>query len=487
MRDSITFLLGDTPRTLRGFDPAMTVLQYLRGPERRCGTKEGCAEGDCGACTVVLGKPGETPGTMDYTPANACIMFLPALDGAQLLTVEDLHAHGSALHPVQQAMADHHASQCGFCTPGFVMSLFALAHRPEAGPGRRDIDLALAGNLCRCTGYRPIVDAAAAACAAPLTDGFAAGAAATARRLGDIRDPDPVAVNGSGTAFFAPTGVDDLVALLARHPEATILAGGTDVGLWVTKQHRRLATVVSLEAVAGLDRLAVGSDDIDVGARVTLEALLPVLDAHHPAFAALLRRFGSRQVRGRGTLCGNVANGSPIGDTPPALIGLGAEVVLHGAEGRRTLPVEAFFTAYRQTARALGEFVEFVRIPLPRPGEVFRTWKVSKRFEQDISAVAGAFRLTLREGGIVDARIGFGGVAAIPYRARAAEAALIGRPWTEATLAEARAALAAELSPIDDMRASAAYRRLVACNLLTRLHAETTCPGSAPDLAEAAA
>ena len=482
MRDSITFLLGDTPRTLRGFDPAMTVLRYLREVERRCGTKEGCAEGDCGACTVVLGKPDGDG--MAYQPVNACILFLHALDGRQLLTVEDLHVRGAPLHPVQQAMVDHHGSQCGFCTPGFVMSLFALAHD---APDRADIGAALAGNLCRCTGYRPIVAAAGAVRAEPVIDGFAVGAAETARTLTALRNPSPLALDVAGTRLYVPTNADDLVELLAAHPEATILAGGTDIGLWVTKGHRRLPVVISLEAVEGLEAIELRDGCIEVGARVTHEALLPVLAGPYPAFAAMLRRFGSRQVRTRGTLCGNVANGSPIGDAAPALIALGAEVRLRGSGGVRTMPVEDYFVGYRQTALALGEFVERVCVPLPRPGESFHMWKVSKRFEQDISAVCGAFRLTLDGERIVDARIGFGGVAAIPFRARATEAALIGAAWNEATLVRARAALAGELRPISDMRASAEYRRAVACNLLTKLHAESWSPGSTPALAEMAA
>ncbi len=487
MRDSIAFLLGDTPRTLRGVDPTMTVLEYLRGPERRCGTKEGCAEGDCGACTVVLGRPradpGAAPGTMTYEPVNSCILFLHALDGCQLLTVEDLHVHGAKLHPVQQAMVDHHASQCGFCTPGFVMSVFALTQSAASVPDRAGINTALAGNLCRCTGYLPIVAAAKAACAAPVSRDDAT----TVQRLRAMRDPAPVRLAAAGTTLFVPTGVDDLVRLLAAHPDATILAGGTDVGLWVTKQHRRLPVIVSLEAVEGLDRIVLCEDRIEIGARVTLEALLPVLAGPYPAFAAMLRRFGSRQVRMRATLCGNVANGSPIGDTPPALIALGAEVRLRGAGGARTMPVEDFFLGYRQTALALGEFVERIDIPRPRMGERFHVWKVSKRFEQDISAVCGAFRLTLDGATIAEARIGFGGIAAIPFRARATEATLTGGLWHEATLASSRETLARELTPISDMRASADYRRIVACNLLTKLHAETWSPGATPALAEIAA
>ena len=461
MRDSITFLLGDRPRTLRGLDPTLSVLRYLREVERRCGTKEGCAEGDCGACTVVLGRPGKNG--MTYQAVNSCILFPHALDGCQLLTVEDLHAPGASLHPVQQAMVDHHASQCGFCTPGFVMSLFALAHDAEA-----DIGTALAGNLCRCTGYRPIVAAAVAIRAQP-----APATPDAAPLLAEMRGAGPLALEGAGTRLFVPESVEDLVALLAAHPEATILAGGTDVGLWVTKQHRRLPVVISLEAVAGLEALAATPDHLEIGARVTHEALLPLLAGIYPAFAAMLRRFGSRQVRLRGTLCGNVANGSPIGDTPPALIALGADIRLRGAAGARRMPVEDFFLGYRQTALALGEFVERIDLPLPCAGEHFRMWKISKRFEQDISAVCGAFRLTLDRGRITDARIGFGGVAAIPYRARATEAALIGEIWDAAPLERARRTLASELTPISDMRASAEYRRLVACNLLIKLHAET--------------
>ncbi len=477
VRDTIRFLFGETVREIRNPAPTRTVLEWLRTEARACGTKEGCAEGDCGACTVVLGAPaGER---VTYRAVNACILFLPALDGRQLLTVEHLAAPDGTLHPVQQAMVEHHASQCGFCTPGFVMSLFALQHA-GAGASRAAAREALAGNLCRCTGYRPILDAALAACAGPAADRFAVQEAATAATLRGWEDAPGLAVEQGGQRFIAPRSTAELTTALQRHPDATLLAGGTDVGLWVTKQHRHLETVIAVERVAELDRVAERDGVLEIGAGATYEAAEAALVRHWPSLRPLLLRLGSRQIRNRGTIGGNVANASPIGDMPPALIALDATLVLRGGAGARRLPAEAFFLGYRRTALAPGEFLERIEIPLPAPGAMFATYKVSKRFEQDISAVCGAYRLTLAEGRVRDIRIAYGGMAAIPKRATATEQSLLGRPWDRASVAAAMAALDAELSPIDDMRASAAYRRLVARNLLLRLLLESAPDGDAP-------
>ena len=458
MRDTIHFRLGTEPRTLRAVDPTMTVLEYLRGPERLCGTKEGCAEGDCGACTVVLvDRQGQ------HQAVNACVLFVPALDGHQLLTVEHLAGPDGTLHPVQQAMVDHHGSQCGFCTPGFVMSLFAL--RTEAKPDRAAVNEALAGNLCRCTGYRPIVDAALAVC--------------TGHEAPPPSEPLPVAdsslevVHGDRRGF-APRSIQELAQTLVEQPDATIVAGGTDVGLWVTKQHKTLPVTVSLDAVTELRTIEERADHIRIGAGVTYTQALPLLEKYFPDFGAMIRRIGSRQIRNRGTIGGNIANASPIGDSPPALLALDASVVLRRGDVTRMVTLDAFFTGYRRTVLAPGEFIERIDVPLPKPGELFRCYKVSKRFDQDISAVCGAFRLRIQDGIVRDIRIGFGGMAATPARARAVEDALVGRAWTEATVRLGQAAMDPAFSPLSDMRASAAYRRTVARNLLLKCFLETS-------------
>jgi len=456
MRDTIHFRLGSEDRALRDVDPTMTVLEYLRGPERLCGTKEGCAEGDCGACTVVLvDQQGR------HQAVNACVLFVPALDGRQLLTVEHLAAADGTLHPVQQAMVDYHGSQCGFCTPGFVMSLYALRTATEVV--RTAVNEALAGNLCRCTGYRPIVDAALAVCtgdhvpaapALPVTDGTLTLA------HGEKRS-------------FSPRSSDELAAVLLDHPEAVIVAGGTDVGLWVTKQHKALPVTVSLDAVADIRGVVESGGFIQIGAGATYQDALPLLEQHYPDFGAMIRRIGSRQIRNRGTIGGNVANASPIGDSPPALLALDAVLVLRRGDVRRLVKLDDFFTGYRRTVLEAGEFIERIDVPIPAAGEIFRCYKVSKRFDQDISAVCGAFRLRLVDGIVRDLRIGFGGMAATPARARAVEDALIGRPWTEATVRMAQVVMDGAFTPLSDMRASAAYRSSIARNLLLKCFLET--------------
>jgi xanthine dehydrogenase small subunit len=461
MRDTIQFRLGKEQRALRNVDPTMTVLEYLRGPERLCGTKEGCAEGDCGACTVVLvDRQGR------YEAVNACILFVPALDGQQLLTVEHLAGGDGTLHPVQQAMIDHHGSQCGFCTPGFVMSLFALRTEgwpDRAPPNRAEINEALAGNLCRCTGYRPIVDAALAVCTGHEVP------PAIALQVAD----DALTLANGSKRWFSPRSSDELARILLDHPEAVIVAGATDVGLWVTKQHKTLPMIVSLDAVTDLGGIEETADMIRIGAGARYQDALPVLEKHFPDFGTIIRRIGSRQIRNRGTIGGNIANASPIGDTPPALLALDASLVLRRGEIRRTVKMDDFFAGYRSTILAASEFIERIDVPVPRCGEIFRCYKISKRFEQDIAAVCAAFRVRLEDGIVRDIRIGFGGMAATPARATAVEQALTGRPWTEATVRKAQAIIDSAFSPLSDMRASADYRRTIARNLLFKCYLET--------------
>ncbi len=476
MREKIRFLLGHQPRELTVTDPTMTVLDYLRGIERRCGTKEGCAEGDCGACTVVLGRVNN--GQLHYEAVNACIQFLPTLDGTQLLTVEDLKQPDGTLHPVQQAMVETDGSQCGFCTPGFVMSLFALYQGGSNPPGRQVIDDTLAGNLCRCTGYGPIITAAQCMFTLP-GPGSRERDQETIAKLTVWQDEQTLCVGESTCRFYAPATLDALADLVLAHPDAQILAGGTDIGLWVTKHLRELPTIIYLGRVQELARIEETETTIEIGAGATYSAAMDIVARHYPDMGELFRRLGSVQVRNAGTIGGNIANGSPIGDSPPPLIAADATLHLRRGKDRRSLALEDFFIAYGKQNRQAGEFVERITLPKPNPATRFRTYKITKRFDQDISAVCAAFAMRLEDNRIAHIRIAYGGLAATPKRAGNAERALAGQPWSEATLAAAMQALDQDFQPISDMRASAGYRHRIAGNLLRKFFIETTQPHAA--------
>jgi len=433
----IAFLLNGTPVRASALDPARTLLDWLREDRGLKGTKEGCNEGDCGACTVMV-----TDGS-GVRALNACILLLPQLHGRAVRTVEGIAGPDGALHPVQQGLVDHHGSQCGFCTPGFVASM-AVGHLN----GRHDHDDVLAGNLCRCTGYAPIIRAAEAAEAAPVPEW--------------MQDE----FGAEGPAPYAPASSDALAAWCLEHPEGVLIAGATDVGLWVTKELRPLGPVAFLHAARDLQRIEAVPGGLRIGAGVTIAALREAMEGPHPAFAELLRRFASEQIRSAATIGGNIANGSPIGDAPPALIAMGAVLRLRRGEERREMPLEAFFLDYRKQDRLPGEFVEAVTVPEAAPG--LRCYKLSKRFDQDISAVCGCFNLVREGGKITSARIAFGGMAGVPKRAAAVEAALVGRAWSLETVAAALPAFAEDFAPLSDMRASAGYRLETAQNLLLR-------------------
>lgn len=453
--------------------PTESLLQCLRDRLGQHGVKEGCAEGDCGACTVVLGEiAGDR---IDYRAVNACIRMLPTVDGREVVTAESLSAPQEALHPVQQAMVDCHASQCGFCTPGFVMSLFGLwLARPDAD--REAVLDALSGNLCRCTGYRPIIEAGLAMnqLPEPTTVWNRADAQSPERRarLASIAREDTLRIR-AGAGFTAPRTLDELADVLAAEPHSLVLAGGTDVGLWVTKHLRDLPHVVYLGEVAELRTIAQDAmGGRVIGAAVPLAEAFAALRADWPELDELAQRFASPPVCHSGTLCGNIANGSPIGDSMPALLALGAELDLRRGARTRRLPLDQFYLDYRRTALEPGEFVAAVRIPPRGPGERLSAWKVSKRYDQDISAVCLAVWLHEKDGSVAAARLGVGGMAATPKRAPQAEAALIGRPLDRESVDAAIAAFAQEFSPMTDMRASSGYRMQVAGNLLRRLHLE---------------
>jgi len=475
MRDCVRFLLGDELKEIRNVDPTMTVLDWLRLSERKVGTKEGCAEGDCGACTVVVGRLDGSD--LRYEAVNACIRFVATLDGCQILTVEHLKAADGTLHPVQQAMVDCHGSQCGFCTPGFVMSMFAL-YQNDPNPTPTGIDDALAGNLCRCTGYTPIAAASQRMyeIADPATDRFAHARAAIAEGLKALRDDETVRVGEGNRLFYAPATLEAFADLLAEHPEARIVSGATDVGPWVTKFQRILDVVIYTGRIQGFRDITDTGDALEIGAGATYTDIQAPITALYPDFGELIRRIGAVQVRNVGTIGGNIANGSPIGDSPPALIAAGATLVLRSASGRRSMPIEDFFIGYGKQDRQRDEFVEKVILPKPAPNARFRAYKITKRFDQDISAVCAAFSIRLDGGTVTEARIAFGGMAAIPKRAAHAEQALIGCPWTEATVRDAMAALRSDFTPLTDWRASAGYRMTVAANLLMKMYVETTDP-----------
>jgi xanthine dehydrogenase small subunit len=468
--DAIRLVFGGAVRTLSEIDPNMTVLDWLRERERKTGTKEGCAEGDCGACTVAVGELVD--GKLRYRAVNACILFMPVLDGKELVVVEDLRGPDGALHPVQQALVDTHGSQCGFCTPGFVMSLFALYHGDPA-PDRGAIEDAVSGNLCRCTGYRPIVDAGLSMHGYATKDQFDKCSKATVKLLESIARETTLSVEAAGRRYFAPVSEDDLAELVAAHPEACLLAGGTDVGLWVTKQHRDLDTLIYLGGVRDMAYVRESGDAIEIGAAASYSDAFEAVGGAYPDFAELFRRLGSVQIRNAGTIGGNIANASPIGDSMPGLIALGATLVLRKGARTRELPIDEFFIDYRKTALQKGEYLSAIRLPKPRQGRHFHTYKVSKRFDQDISAVCGAYCVTVEGGTVTEARIAYGGMASTPKRAMACEGALKGGPWTESALAQAMQALERDYAPMSDMRASAGYRMAVAKNLLRRMYMET--------------
>ncbi len=477
--ETLRFLMGGEIRELRNFDPTMTVLQYLRESAGRCGTKEGCAEGDCGACSVVVAELNSEK-KLRYRAVNACIQFLPTLHGKQLITVEDLKekpgASGDAgkLHPVQQAMVECHGSQCGFCTPGFVMSLFAMFHDEEAGRDRGEIADALAGNLCRCTGYGPIVRAAQTMRDHGNSDQFDAQSSETIAMLESLTDGGMLALKHRDQRYFAPTTADQLAELVMSYPDACILAGGTDVGLWVTKQHQVLETVIYTGDVQELHAIRETEDAIEIGAAATYSEAEEMLAAEYPDAGELIRRLGSRQIRNSGTLGGNIANASPIGDSMPLLLAAGASIVLRRGAERRTLPLDKFFHDYRETDLTPGEFLESIIVPRRDPATKLRCYKISKRFDQDISAVCAVFALVLEGGSVKSLRSGFGGMAAIPKRANACEAALTGKAWSRENVEAAMAALDEDFAPMSDMRASSEYRRTVARNLLLKFFLETT-------------
>lgn len=484
---SVRFALDGEIITYDCTDPTETVLEMLRYRLRRTGTKEGCAEGDCGACTVLLGEmaddeAGDSNGRVRWRSINACIAFVPMIDGRALMTVESLAKDG-VLHPVQQSMVDCHASQCGFCTPGFVMSLYGRAIG-ACGTSDASVCDVVSGNLCRCTGYGPIIEAGEDNPPARVDDG------PTLALLRDIARNEPLLIEGKDAVtqtprrWFAPHTTQQMADALQDRPEAQVLAGATDVGLWVTKQLRELGDIVWLGKVAELRAISEDDGGLTLGAGVSYTHAHQALARLHPDLGALVQRIAGMQVRNSGTIGGNIANGSPIGDMPPALIAMGAQLTLRKGAERRVLPLEEYFLTYGKQDRAPGEFVEHVHIPRPDADALVRIVKLSKRFTSDISAVLAAFHLTFdgdtANRTVTGARIAFGGMAGTPQRALATEAALIGQQWSKATIERAAAALAQDYAPLNDLRGSSQYRLEVAANLLRKLWLESGEAADAP-------
>lgn len=486
---TIQFLRRGQPVTLHDVPPDRTLLEVLREDLHCTGTKEGCGEGDCGACTVVLGERMQQAGkdpVLQLRAINSCIRLAHSVDGLALWTVEDLardpliaHAAGHPLHPAQEAMVQCHGSQCGFCTPGFVMSLFGLYenHTLQGAPvDRTQAQEALSGNLCRCTGYRPILDAAQQMGdlpPAPLNQ------SAVLQKLEQLqRERKSV---DSESAYQSPTDLQELLRLRADQPHAQVVAGCTDVGLWVTKQHKRFPAVLDLTRVTALRQITRQDGQLQIGAAATLTEAFAALEQHYPELHRFAARFAGLPVRNSGTLGGNVANGSPIGDSMPLLIALNAQIVLASVRGERRLPLENLYTGYRQNVMAADELLVRIDVPLhatqatAQAGDLhlLRAYKVSKRQDDDISAVCLVLRVAVQGGIVTEATIGAGGVAATPVRATQAEAALRGQPWNAATAQAAAVALQAQFSPISDMRASGAYRRQLLASLVTRFWNES--------------
>ncbi len=483
--DTIRFVLDGELVEIQNPDPTRTVLQYLREDLRKIGSKEGCAEGDCGACTVAIAEIDKSGKRLQVRAINACIQFLPTLDGKELITVENLRRSDGSLHPVQQAMVDWHGSQCGFCTPGFIMSLFAL-YKNNAKPSRREIDDTLAGNLCRCTGYRPIIDAAEKMYEYEtvkdnwLEEPFEAQSKCGTHEekkvglLQSARRPGTLAVDNGERKFFSPRNLEEFASIFESNSDAIILAGGTDVGLWVTKQHQDLDTIIYTGNVEELLELKVTKTHIEIGAAVSLsDAMLPIIE-HYPEFEELFLRFASPPIRNAGTLGGNIANGSPIGDSMPALMVVDTMLVLRCGSRKRPMAISDFYLDYQKTALQPGEFLERILVPLRQSDTQVQSYKVSKRFDQDISAICGAYSLRRNGAAIADIRVAYGGLAAVPKRAVKCEADLTGRDWTEDTVRAGIEALEFDFSPISDMRSSAEYRQSVCGNLLKRFYLDTS-------------
>ncbi|KGJ94593.1 xanthine dehydrogenase small subunit [Colwellia psychrerythraea] len=469
--NTIKFLLNNELVKIENLDPNKTVLQYLREEQFKSGTKEGCASGDCGACTVVLAElDSENPAQLSYKSINSCITFVGNLHGKQLITVEDLK-EGAQLHHAQQTIVDNHGSQCGFCTPGFVMSSFAL-HKQNNKPNRAEVLEALAGNLCRCTGYRSIIEAAITSSESAAEDSFAKHYQQTVAALTELQQSPTPALAGNGHHYIAPKNIDELATELTNEPTSMLVAGGTDLALSVTQNLATIDKLVYVGNVAELTTIEETDDEIIIGSALPYSEFIDTLHHYYPDLGEMIERIGSKQVRNTGTLGGNVGNASPIGDMPPALIALGATMTLHVQGQERTILVEDYFVDYKKTVLKSSEFIKSIQIPKPTKGQTLKLYKISKRIDDDISAVLAAFFIEQTGQKVTNVRLAFGGMAAIPKRGPAAEAALINEDLTKESVARAKTALATDFQPMSDVRASDKYRMTVAQNLIEKCYLE---------------
>ncbi|HMV25502.1 MAG TPA: xanthine dehydrogenase small subunit [bacterium] len=476
MKNTISFLLDGRHESITfgpdcPYTPITTVLQYLRSLPDRKGTKEGCAEGDCGACTVVIGETAQA-GTVRYTAVDSCLIFLPMLHGKQLLTVESLTRDEKHLHPVQHALVEKHGTQCGFCTPGFVMSMFAL-YKNHPNPTRETINDALTGNLCRCTGYRPIVEAAATVCVNERHDALSENESRHYDQLSTIIH-GTIAIQTAHHRYVKPATLSEALLYLAEHPEALIISGATDIALRVTKKHESLTSILDLSDVPELKDVSESGDKLILGAGLSLNQVRAIVKTSHPALYDILQVFGSLQIRHLATLGGNLGSASPIGDTLPVLLAYQAKILLESVHGQRRVDMDAFITGYRTTVRKADEIITAVKLPKIQPGTIVRSYKVSKRKDLDISTVSAAFRLERsNDGAIRKIIMAYGGMAEKTKRAERTEAFLTGKPWTRATIESAMPLIDLEFRPISDARSGAEFRRTVARNLLLKFWSET--------------
>jgi xanthine dehydrogenase small subunit len=483
--NTVRFVLDGKIIEAQGKRRTTTVLDYLREELHRTGTKEGCAEGDCGACVVLVGELNAAGTAVNYVPSNSCMQLLPTLDGKSIKTVESLKSSDGSLHPIQQGMVDCFGSQCGFCTPGIVMSLTGLV-QTNACPNRAQINDALSGNLCRCTGYKPIIDATLKACQRPAAELKIQDSADVALLKTIARDNEPtVGLDGQiitqpvvrtkkGSEFVSPSTVDEVAAYLAKHPQASLLAGSTEIGLQVNKQFVRPEHIVYLGNVAELKAVKDGKDAWSIGAATPLAVVESLVAKAYPDFTEVIRRFGSPPIRSTATLAGNIANGSPIGDTMPCLMALGATLVLRSGEKTRKVALDAFYTGMKKSVLQAGEFIVSIELPKPKTGEVFRAHKISKRFDQDISATVAAMRYQLVDGRLKYVQIAYNGMAPSPCRAPKIEAVLEGKAPAEVHAKDIDAAITASFPARDGLRATWAYRSLVARNLVMQFVEEST-------------